>query len=83
MRDSIRLGIMFNIIDADRGEKADLVPLTMDSRYRQAFARRVRQTVDISGLEFRSWFFLLDITAYLIQPVLKSLAVVSWYGFYF
>ena len=51
MRDSIRLGIMFNIIDADRGEKADLVPLTMDSRYRQAFARRVRQTVDISGLE--------------------------------
>ena len=33
MRDSIQMGIMFNIIDTDRGEKADLVPLTMDSRY--------------------------------------------------
>jgi hypothetical protein len=26
MRNSIRLGIMFNIIDTERGEKADLVP---------------------------------------------------------
>jgi len=26
MRDSIRLGIMFNIIDTSRGEKAGLVP---------------------------------------------------------
>jgi hypothetical protein len=34
MRDSIRMGIMFNVIDTDRGEKADLVPLTMASRYR-------------------------------------------------
>ena len=40
MRDSIRLGIMFNIIDTSRGEKADLMPLTMASRYRQAFQRR-------------------------------------------
>lgn len=44
MRESIRLGIMFNIIDTSRGEKADLVPLTMASSYRQAFQRRVRQT---------------------------------------
>ena len=51
MRDAIRLGIMFNIIDTDRGEKADLLPLTMASRYRRAFARRVRQTVDLPGLE--------------------------------
>ena len=40
MRDSIRLGIMFNIIDTTRGEKADLVPLTMSPTYRQAFQRR-------------------------------------------
>jgi hypothetical protein len=56
MRDSIRLGIMFNIIDTDRGEKADLVPLTMASRYRQAFQRRVRQRVEVPGAEpFEVW----------------------------
>jgi hypothetical protein len=51
MRDSIRMGIMFNIIDTTRGEKADLVPLTMASPYRKAFGRRVRQTVEIPGVE--------------------------------
>jgi hypothetical protein len=56
MRDSIQMGIMFNIIDTDRGEKADLVPLTMDSRYHQAFQRRVRQTVEVPGAEpFEVW----------------------------
>jgi hypothetical protein len=56
MRDSIRLGIMFNIIDTSRGEKADLVPLTMAGRYRQAFQRRVRQTVEVPGAEpFEVW----------------------------
>ena len=56
MRDSIRMGIMFNIIDTNRGEKADLVPLTMDSRYYHAFRRRVRQTVEIPGQEpFEVW----------------------------
>jgi len=56
MRDSIRLGIMFNIIDTSRGEKADLVPLTMASRYRQAFQRRVRQVVDVASAEpFEVW----------------------------
>jgi hypothetical protein len=56
MRDSIRLGIMFNIIDTSRGEKADLVPLTMASRYRQAFQRRVRQRVELPGSEpFEFW----------------------------
>ena len=56
MRDSTRMGIMFNIIDTTRGEKADLVPLTMASRYREAFRRRVRQTVDLTGAEpFEVW----------------------------
>ncbi len=56
MRDSIRLGIMFNIIDTSRGEKAGLMPLTMASRYRQAFRRRVRQVVDVPGTEpFEVW----------------------------
>jgi hypothetical protein len=56
MRDSIQMGIMFNIIDTDRGEKADLVPLTMDSRYHEAFQRRVRQRVEVPGAEpFEVW----------------------------
>lgn len=56
MRDSIRMGMMFNIIDTSRGEKADLVPLTMASRYHQAFRRRVRQTIDLPDSEaFDAW----------------------------
>ena len=49
MRDSIRLGIMFNIIATDRGEKADLIPITMVARYRQAFQRRTRKSIEIPG----------------------------------
>ncbi len=56
MRSSIALGIMFNIIDSSRGEKADLVPLTPQSDYWTAFTRRVRQTVEIPGAEpFKVW----------------------------
>lgn len=56
MRKSIRLGIMFNIIDTGRGEKADLIPLTMASPYRYAFRRRIQQPVDLSGAEhFEVW----------------------------
>lgn len=56
MRESIQLGIMFDIIDTSRGEKADLVPMTMASRYRQAFQRRVRHVVQVPGIEpFEIW----------------------------
>jgi len=56
MRDSIQKGIMFNIIDSSRGEKADLVPLTMDARYRQAFQRRIRQTIELVNVDpFEVW----------------------------
>lgn len=56
MRESVARGIMFNIIDSSRGEKADLIPLTMADRYRQAFQRRTRQLVDAPGLEpFEIW----------------------------
>ncbi len=56
MRDAIRQGTMFNIIDADRGEKADLLPLTMVSRYRHAFARRIRQQIELpSGKVMTIW----------------------------
>jgi hypothetical protein len=56
MRDSMRMGIMFNIIDTSRGEKADLVPLTMDPRYREAFQHRLRQMVELpDGQPFEIW----------------------------
>jgi hypothetical protein len=56
MRDAIKHGIMFNIIDTSRGEKADLVPLTMASRYRPAFEHRVRQRIETPSSEpFSVW----------------------------
>ncbi|GIK39477.1 MAG: hypothetical protein BroJett011_33100 [Chloroflexota bacterium] len=56
MRNSIRLGIMFNIIDSSRGEKADLVPATMHPRYPQVLVNRVRQQVKAPGEEpFEAW----------------------------
>ncbi|HOC22594.1 MAG: hypothetical protein GYA30_06470 [Chloroflexi bacterium] len=56
MRSSVAMGIMFNIIDSERGEKADLIPLTMASPYRTAFQNRVRQTVETpDGEPFDVW----------------------------
>lgn len=56
MRESIRLGIMFNIIDSSRGEKADLVPLSMTPRYQQAFQRRIRKIInDANGYPLEIW----------------------------
>ena len=40
MRNSIEMGIMFNIIDTGEGVKADLVPLRREPEYRLAFDRR-------------------------------------------
>jgi hypothetical protein len=55
-RNSIHLGIMFNIIDTSLGLKADLVPLSREPEYRQAFARRMRAiVVDSQGNEFEIW----------------------------
>jgi hypothetical protein len=56
MRDSIRRGIMFNIIDGSQGVKADLVPLSREPEYREAFRQRVRCiVVDPQGQEFEVW----------------------------
>ncbi|MDX1523293.1 MAG: hypothetical protein R3264_16830, partial [Anaerolineae bacterium] len=51
MRDSIRMGIMFNIIDSSYGEKADLVPTTMHPRYPQVLANHIRHQVELPGEE--------------------------------
>ena len=50
IRESVRLGISFNIVDSERGEKADLTPLTPDSPYAPAFRRRVRQAITWPGM---------------------------------
>ena len=56
MRDAIRTGIMFNIIDTERGQKVDLIPLTMEPRYNDALQRRIRQTFEeASGNQFQAW----------------------------
>lgn len=56
IRDSIRRGIMFNMIDSSRGDKADLVPLTMEPRYLFAFQHRIRQIVELPEAEpFEIW----------------------------
>ena len=57
MRNSTRMGIMFNLIDTELGIKADLVPLTREPGYRAAFARRIRRTLDDeTGRPFTAWF---------------------------
>jgi hypothetical protein len=56
IRSSIEMGIMFNIIDSSRGEKADLVPLSGTLSYTYAFQNRIRKTVDIPGEKaFEVW----------------------------
>ncbi len=56
IRNSIELGVMFNIIDTTEGIKVDLVPLTYDVAYEPAFARRIRQTfTDDQGQSFEAW----------------------------
>lgn len=49
MRDSIRHGTLFNIIDTALGDKADLVPLRNDPQQSNAFHRRVRQPLELPG----------------------------------
>lgn len=56
MRNSVRMGIMFNIIDTQEGAKADLVPLSREPSYRLAFQRRVRRVFkDERGETFEAW----------------------------
>ncbi|MBM3144099.1 MAG: hypothetical protein FJ010_03835 [Chloroflexi bacterium] len=56
MRNSTRLGIMFNLIDTEEGVKADLVPLKREPEYRLAFERRIRRAfVDPQGVKLEAW----------------------------
>jgi len=56
MRNSVEMGIMFNIIDTNEGIKADLVPLKREPDYQFAFERRIRREfVDSGGSSFSAW----------------------------
>lgn len=56
MRNSVKMGIMFNLIDTQEGVKADLVPLIREPDYQVAFERRVRRTfTDAEGKSFDAW----------------------------
>lgn len=56
IKNSIAMGIMFNLIDTNEGTKADLVPLKREPEYQLAFNRRVRETFQgPSGESFEAW----------------------------
>jgi hypothetical protein len=56
IKNSIEMGIMFNLIDTEEGARADLVPLKREPEYRLAFNRRVRETFQSpSGESFEAW----------------------------
>lgn len=56
MKNSVQMGIMFNLIDTNEGIKADLVPLKREPDYQLAFDRRVRREfVDPMGNSFSAW----------------------------
>ena len=56
MVESVAMGIMFNIIDTSFSDKADLIPISMEPRYQNAFQHRIRQKIDMPGIEpFDIW----------------------------
>ena len=57
MRDFIRLGIMFNIIDSSQARKVDLIPVTMKPGYRFALTNRIRREIFIDAdAALLAWF---------------------------
>lgn len=56
IKNSVEMGIMFNIIDSSEGIKADLVPLKREPDYQAAFDRRIRETfTDENDEPFEAW----------------------------
>ncbi|MEO7840469.1 MAG: hypothetical protein ABIU06_14065 [Anaerolineales bacterium] len=56
IKNSIEMGIMFNLIDTEEGARADLVPLRREPEYQLAFNRRVKETFQSpSGESFEAW----------------------------
>lgn len=56
IKNSVQMGIMFNIIDTNEGIKADLVPIKREPDYQISFERRIqREFVDPEGNTFTAW----------------------------
>ena len=56
MREGMELGIMFNLIDGNEGAKADLVPLSREPDYVQAFRARVQRSFILGdGESLSAW----------------------------
>jgi hypothetical protein len=56
IKNSVEMGIMFNIIDSSEGYKADLVPLKREPEYQLAFDRRIREAfTDENDEPFEAW----------------------------
>ncbi len=55
MRDSIQLGIPFNIIDSSEGRKVDLIPLTMKPGYAFVLKNRIRRAIPAKET-LEAWF---------------------------
>jgi hypothetical protein len=56
IKNSVEMGIMFNVIDSSEGVKADLVPLKREPDYQIAFDRRIRETfTDENDEPFDAW----------------------------
>ncbi len=56
IKNSVEMGIMFNIIDSSEGIKADLVPLKREPDYQHAFDRRIREAfTDENDEPFEAW----------------------------
>lgn len=56
IKNSVEMGIMFNIIDSSEGIKADLVPLKREPDYQAAFDRRIHETfTDENDEPFEAW----------------------------
>jgi len=57
IRDSIKWGILFNIIDSSAGRKVDLIPLSMQPGYWFALNNRIRRTIPASTASVvEAWF---------------------------
>ena len=57
MRNSMRMKIMFNLIDTNEGDKVDLIPIGMNGHNRAAMQRRLRLPYeDLNGERLEAWF---------------------------
>ncbi len=56
MRSSMRMKIMFNLIDTNEGDKVDLIPIGMNAHNRAAMQRRLRLPYeDLNGERLEAW----------------------------